>query len=358
MNNEKLFLSVALGDIETSAVEQIEDIISLPEVIKMAIMPDVHSGYDMPIGGVCLLNSSISPSFVGVDIGCGMLHYNTKMNYEEFFSKYSPEEVYEIMKRYIPVGFSMHEKPQEYDNFESFYKELNDNVDKTYLHQLGTLGGGNHFFEIGKNKNNEIGITIHSGSRGLGHKVATYYTTNFPRILPYDSEEGKSYYDDMFFCIEYAKNNRILMLKNLMNNMSLEVNSENIIHCVHNTAEVFQDNIFIHRKGATSAKNGEKIIIPANMSDGVFIAQGLGNEDFLYSASHGCGRKMSRSKAKKEISVEEFKEKMGNIISKIDENTLDESPMAYKSSKYVMSNQEGKNLIVLDKFEPIIVLKG
>ena len=363
----RTFYSIPKESIESEAHRQIKNIENLDCLKSLAIMPDVHAGYDMPIGGVALLDNQISPSFVGYDIGCGVSHINTKFfipvqndeneDYDEF-KKYLFEEIY---KR-IPVGFNSLPKPADYIKPEftsaSGDKRLTETVRNKINMQYGTLGGGNHFQEIGLNIENEIGITIHSGSRNAGHTVAEFYMKK-GRMFDINSELGRAYLEDMNYCLEFALENRKKMMQVILNifGFDSDVFKYDFINKNHNHAIVTQDGI-LHRKGAISAEKDEMGIIPGNMRDGVYIVKGLGNNDYLNSASHGAGRVMSRSKAKKTIDINDFKFVMGGILAKVDKETLDESPFAYKNLDEVINAQNGKNIEIVDRFMPIINIKG
>ena len=370
----KTFYSLPVEDIEPEALKPIENIEKLDCVKAFAIMPDVHSGYDMPIGGVVLLDGQISPSFVGVDIGCGVSHINTKVLLDRTDADYDKfkNTVFDEIYKQIPVGFNSLPKPVYYFNEEfksaSGDKQLTKTVKNKICMQYGTLGGGNHFIEIGLNDKNEIGITIHSGSRNAGHTVAEFYMKK-GRMFAMNSELGQAYLSDMNYCLEFALENRKKMMQSILD-ILMTVNGLNIDNRVqafnpyddfinknHNHAIVTNGGI-LHRKGAISAEKGEKGIIPGNMKDGTYIVMGLGNRDYLKSASHGAGRAMSRSKAKKTINIAEFQKVMNGITAKVDKETLDESPFAYKNIDEVINAQNGKNIEIIDKFTPIINIKG
>ena len=320
----KTFYSIPKNLIESEALNQIKKIEELECLKSFSIMPDVHAGYDMPIGGVALLDNQISPSFVGYDIGCGVSHINTKVlldkidkNYDEF-REYVFNEIY----KQIPVGFNSLPKPACYIKREfasaSGDKKLTETVKNKINMQYATLGGGNHFAEIGINNKNEIGITIHSGSRNAGHTVAEFYMKK-GRMFDINSELGQAYLEDMNYCLEFALENRKKMMQIILNILKLDISvfMYNFINKNHNHAVIVKDGV-LHRKGAISADKGEMGVIPGNMRDGVYIVKGLGNNDYLNSASHGAGRVMSRGKAKKMIDINDFKFAMDGIRAKVD----------------------------------------
>ena len=353
----KTFYSLLKENIEEEAQKQIEKIETLECLKSFAIMPDVHAGYDMPIGGVALLDNQISPSFVGYDIGCGMSHTKVHINSSDINRDYIFNEIY---KR-IPVGFSSLKKQVDYKSeftSASGDKELTNTIQNKIRSQYGTLGGGNHFIEIGVNEDNEIGITIHSGSRNAGHTTADFYIKK-GRMFDINSELGQSYLADMNYCLDFALENRKKMMEIVLDILGIKDNLVNhgFINKNHNHAIVTKEGI-LHRKGAISAESGELGIIPGSMKDGSYIVIGLGNKEYLSSASHGAGRIMSRTKAKKNIDIDDFKKIMNGITAKVDKHTLDESPFAYKNINDVIEVQNEKNIKVIDKFTPIINIKG
>lgn len=361
---KKTFYGIPKENIESEALNQIRNIESLDCLKAFSIMPDVHAGYDMPIGGVALLDNQISPSFVGYDIGCGVSHINTKVKLDKTDTDYDKFRDYvftEIYKQ-IPVGFNSLSKPACYikEGFKSALgdKQSTETVKNKINMQYGTLGGGNHFIEIGLNDKNEIGITIHSGSRNAGHTVADFYMKK-GRMFDINSELGQSYLSDMNYSLEFALENRKKMMQTILNILKLDISvfMYDFINKNHNHAVIIQDGI-LHRKGAISAEKNELGIIPGNMKDGVYVVTGLGNNDYLNSASHGAGRVVSRSKAKKTINIDDFQKIMDGITAKVDKSTLDESPFAYKNLDEVISAQAGKNIEIIDKFMPIINIKG
>ena len=242
-------------EVEQGAIEQIYNVASLDIVKKMAIMPDVHQGYDMPIGGVALLDNHISPSFVGYDIGCGMCYLDTGFPVEDVF----PDErekihVFNSIYDEIPMGVGGgHKSPQEYLDFKtaSEDKKLQKIVDAKIISQLGSLGSGNHFIEIGKTEADTVSITIHSGSRGAGWQTAQYYmkiSKDSGGILNLDSDSGKAYLKDMNFFLEYALANRSAMMKSILKILgeNWDKFKEGMINKTHNHAEITEDGV-LHR---------------------------------------------------------------------------------------------------------------
>lgn len=372
MITDKLKTLIPMEEIDQGAQEQIYKALEMPFLEKLAVMLDVHQGYDLPIGAVALLKGVISPSYVGYDQGCGMCNIITGLYANDVLSSdTTKQEIFDKIYQAVPVGFNSH-KNSIITNIKtaSGDKDLDEKVSEKYSKQLGTLGGGNHFIEIGSNNIGLLSITLHSGSRGSGHAIADFYMkkskevdTDLPNgFFHLDSEWGQKYLKDMNMMIHYALMNRKRMMKTILNifldsGKEKERLSKNMINETHNHAIV--DGTFVtHRKGATESLMGQLGVIPANMRDGVYIVKGLGNEEYLSSSSHGAGRLGSRNWAKKQLTVDEFKEMMSGVVAKVDSSTLDESPLAYKDINYVINGQKGIVIDVVDFIKPIINIKG
>lgn len=371
---EKLSTLIPLHLLEQGAQQQIYDALALDFLIKLAVMPDCHTGYTLPIGGVALLDSVISPEYVGYDIGCGMCYVVTDHIASKVFkNKKAKTHFLKMIHEVIPVGFDSRESALEYDEFKSASgdKNLNDKVASRLWIQLSTLGGGNHFIEIGENRKGNLTVTIHSGSRNIGHSIASHYMKlskradmDLPRgFLHLNGEAGQQYLQDMNFALQYALDNRKGMMKEVLNLLGYGTSATNMlmnermVNENHNHA-VIQDNLVLHRKGATPADKGQIGIIPGSMKTGVYVTEGLGNEEYLSSSSHGAGRKMSRKKAKKSIELSRVKEQMKGIVANINNAMKDEAPDAYKNIEDVISAQEGIVINTIDHAKPLIVAKG
>lgn len=234
---------------------------------------------------------------------------------------------------------------------------------------MGTLGGGNHFIEIGKDENGFVWIITHSGSRGVGHGIAQHYmrlaspngaASEGHYGFHVDSTDGQNYINDLNICLDYALENRRILIdevsKSICRHISGSYDKNTLINRNHNHAEL-KDGLWIHRKGATHAEKGMMGVIPGNMRDGSFIVEGKGNPESLYSSSHGAGRIMGRKEAKKTIKLEDFIETMKGITANKTEDLLDEAPMAYKNIFDVMEQQQ--DLVeVKNHITPIINIKG
>lgn len=354
-----LRLTIPENEIEAGALDQIDDAMEIPSLKALAIMPDVHMGYDLPIGGVALLDNHIWPGAVGYDIGCGMCHIDTTKSLKDLPPL---QDIYERIANIIPVGFTTRKSPttrfKKFPNGSKF-AAVADAIYSRASIQLGTLGGGNHFIEIGVNKLGSVGVTIHSGSRRPGWLLGDFYMKMTGGPVPLDSKMGSAYVKDMKWALQFALDNRSEMMAKCFQAMGLNFkdHKSKMINENHNHAEITRDGV-LHRKGATPAMEGQQGIIPANMKDGVYITVGLGNEEFLSSASHGAGRTMSRTKAKKTLSMGGFISQMEGIISPDLTNLLDEAPGAYKNIDKVISDQDGILVNIIDHFKPVLVVKG
>lgn len=388
--------------IDEKAVEQIQTLCNqeFTKDAKIRIMPDAHAGVGCVIGFTANLGELVIPNIVGVDIGCGMLTVDLKD------SQIDLEKLDQIIRKYIPSGTSVHSgRIMRFDKLQELYcyRELKDS--KRIERSIGTLGGGNHFIEVDVDENNHSYLVIHTGSRNLGKQVAQYYQNlaydlmagkdelllkqeqlisdykkqgrkdelqeaikelrkNFiakevqlPKELCYLSGKYRDQYlHDMAICQEYATLNRQMIAKIILKqllDMSLE--EFDYFETIHNYID-HDENIM--RKGAVSAKLNEKILIPINMRDGSLICLGKGNEEWNQSAPHGAGRLYSRQKAKELFSLNEFEDQMQGIYStSINQHTLDECPMAYKSMDDIVNNI-GETATIIQVIKPIYNFKA
>ncbi len=370
ITSENRPIKLWLDDIEDGALEQAKNIANLPFVFKhVAIMPDSHQGYGMPIGGVLATKGVIIPNAVGVDIGCGMSAVKLDVN------EIGLVDLINEIKKIIPVGFSRHQKKQEWDGFQDApdIPIIQTELESAH-YQIGTLGGGNHFIEIQKGSDGHIWIMIHSGSRNFGLKIANTYhrkakelcemwVSDIPTIdlsfLPMDSKEGMEYFMAMDYALRFAEANRELMMRNILSLVSCNtLDSVNIHHNYAAYEHHFNSNVIVHRKGATKATKGLKGIIPGSQGTKSYIVEGLGNPQSFMSCSHGAGRKMGRKQAQRELSLKDEIKKMDGIIHNIKSNDdLDEAVGAYKDIDIVMENQ--KDLVkILVELKPLAVIKG
>lgn len=360
---DKVAWTLPESEVEATAMRQIDNVAALPEVKRMVVLPDVHTGYDLPIGCAVLVGGRISPSFVGYDIGCGMLHQNIGQNIDILADEAGRREVYSSILERVPVGLGgKFAEKQACPDFESASanKGLSRKVCDIAPLQIGTLGAGNHFIEIGLNGRSEYSVTIHSGSRNAGHAIASHYMA-LGRLFDLDSKNGRHYATDMHWALEYALENRKRMLDAVLRAIfkeNIPQFSTPFINENHNHAVILKRGEVLHRKGATPADKGQLGIIPINQRDGTYITKGLGNEFFLCSASHGAGRTMSRAAARKTITPDRLAGQMRGIICRTDKSVCDEGPDAYKDADTVIARQNGLLVEVVDHFRPVLVVKG
>jgi len=388
---EKKPIKLWLNDMEDGALAQAKNLANLPFIFKhIAIMPDSHQGYGMPIGGVMAAQGVVVPNAVGVDIGCGMCAVKTSLhnlNHDELKKIMGGSKEFKGgIRSAVPVGFSHHSKRQDESLMPDGFSGLNlPIVEREYqsaLKQIGTLGGGNHFVEIQKGNDGHIWLMIHSGSRNLGYKVAKHYNevaikmnekwkVSVPKewqlaYLPLDSPEGELYMVEMQYCVDFALNSRELMMDRVercVADIVGDVSFDKPINIAHNYAAMenhFKTNVMIHRKGATKAYDGQLGVIPGSQGTASYIVTGKGEPDSFKSCSHGAGRKMGRKQAQRELDFDEEKSRlddMGVIHTIRNNKDLDEAPGSYKDIAVVMQNQE--DLVEIEvELRPLAVIKG
>lgn len=374
LNGKYATVRIFTDNIENEAISQIYELCNQEFVkdCKVRIMPDVHAGKGCTIGTTMEIKDKVVPNLVGVDISCGMLCIRLKEKEIDF------KKLDDIIRKHIPSGMNVREKAIDSSEIRKIglqkLKCINNiNIDRAEK-SLGSLGGGNHFIEINVDEEKNLYLVIHSGSRYLGKQVAEYYQkmaindlTNstkekialiqklknegrdkeiecalkmfdkpkIPSYLAYlEGIHLKNYLYDVGIIQEYANMNRKTMANEIITRMGLSIEEE--FTTCHNYIDL--DNMIL-RKGAISAQKGEKLIIPINMRDGSIIGVGKGNPDWNYSAPHGAGRIMSRSKAKELVSLEEFKKFMSDVwTTSVCQSTIDESPMVYKPIEEIVEN--------------------
>lgn len=335
-------------NIDDTAVEQIETLCS-QEFAKesiIRIMPDVHAGMGCTIGTTMTVTDRVVPNLVGVDIGCGM--EVVKLSNKRLELSRLDKIIYEK----IPAGFKVRKiehKFSELVNLEKLHCKEKVNLGRARK-SIGTLGGGNHFIEVNKGEDNNLWLVIHSGSRHLGAQVAAFYQEeaykrlkdqgvhDVPKSLAYlEGELYTKYLDDMQLVQEYALVNRKAIINDIVKTMKLDVVDQ--FSTIHNYIDLDE---MILRKGAVSAKKGERFLIPINMREGSLIAVGKGNKEWNYSAPHGAGRIMSRGQARNSLTLNDYKKSMEGIFStSVNKTTIDEAPMAYKPLRDITDNIKG-----------------
>ena len=374
-------------EFDDKAREQIENLASLPFVHHhIALMPDCHGGMGMPIGGVLPTKDVVIPNAVGVDIGCGMCAVKTNIRARRLTEKILRKVIMKGIRERIPLGMDHHKEMQDEKylptGFDLEKLPVVENHYKSIHHQVGTLGGGNHFIELQRDGEGWLWIMIHSGSRNLGKQVGDFYNKKakwfnelyYSKVeselmlpfLPLKTHEFNEYWDEMNYCIAFAKCNRQLMMeriKEVIVDALPLAEFEPTIDIAHNYAAFenhFGANCIIHRKGAVRAMAGEIGIIPGSQGTSSYIVEGLGNPDSFMSSSHGAGRLMSRTQAIKTLSLEDEIKKMeskGIVHSIRSQRDLDEAASAYKDIDQVIA-LETDLVKVITKLEPLAVIKG
>jgi len=366
-------------DLEEGALQQAMNLTVLPFAHHhIAVMPDAHQGYGMPIGGVLAAKEAIVPYAVGLDIGCGMRAAETTVKVKDL-SRQKIDLYLKQMGKMIPQGFNWHKKPQKHEIFD----ELPDDVGilaaeaKNVRHQLGTLGGGNHFIEFQSDANGMLWMMIHSGSRNIGKKVAEHFHQRAVKLcrargeelpsselsyFPFHSEEGQEYFRAMSWCQKFSRTNRERMMEVVLD--VLGESPRQVIDIHHNYASIeehFGEKVIVHRKGAIKAEKGVKGVIPGSMGTHSYIVEGLGNGEAFNSSAHGAGRKMGRKQAKRSIPVERVLREMEAKGIQLQTEYLNDLPEecseAYKDIDYVIRMQS--DLVKVEvKLRPVAVLKG
>jgi tRNA-splicing ligase RtcB len=355
----------------------------------VALMPDAHQGFGMPIGGVAALTDEVSPNMVGVDIACGMLAARVDLPAERLGTK-DLEAILADVRALIPMGFSHRQDGQCRADAKALLTAHAESLagvvagrdmvtQEAVMAQLGTLGGGNHFLEIQADEAGNLWLMLHSGSRNLGKRVCEMYhrlavdhcrrrriVLPNPQLasLPTDTPEGRSYLTLMHFCLDFSRRNREIMLSLMLQALARRIGREaaaaETFNIHHNYAALeihYGATVWIHRKGATAARAGEYGIIPGSMGTRSYIVRGKGNPASFASCSHGAGRVMSRQAAKRTLALDDFRSAMDGIVCRCRRDLLDEAPMAYKNIATVMDAQ--RDLVeVVHELRPLAVEKG
>ena len=367
-------VKVYTGEIEPPARQQLVNISRLPIVHHhVAAMPDVHLGIGATVGSVIPTLRAIIPAAVGVDIGCGMMAARLSLGAKEI-DEASLKKVFNQISRDVPVGFGQHKDRDVRDHAaRRFQKRLrrileqHPGIEKrkgkgaSWVHQLGTLGGGNHFIEVCLDEGNRVWVMLHSGSRGIGNAIGSHFielarkdaernNVQLPdRDLAY-FPEGAAHFDDYVEAVgwaqDYARANREEMMDLVLDALrrhlaGFEVTGE-AVNCHHNYVEReahFGEKVWLTRKGAIRARTGELGIIPGSMGARSYIVRGKGSAESFHSCAHGAGRRMSRNAAQKAFSLEDLKHQTEGVICRKDKGVLDEIPGAYKDIDEVMANQ-------------------
>jgi tRNA-splicing ligase RtcB len=388
----KVPVNIYTSDIDHGAYDQLAKIAELPFIHShIAAMPDVHKGIGATVGSVIPTRGAIIPAAVGVDIGCGMNAVRLSLNASQLPDNLKP--VRHAIEDAVPVGFAMHKTVKarrstlqaldggleailaKHPTIGKMVKQLS----RTWSQQVGTLGGGNHFIEVCLDENNDVWIMLHSGSRGIGNVIGRYFIqlarkdiARLQRNLPDKDlayfDEGTEHFDDYVFAVHWAQdyamwNRREMMrmtvdaLKSVLPEFTV---TKEAINCHHNYVAIenhFGADVFLTRKGAISARDGELGIIPGSMGAKSYIVKGKGNANSFCSCSHGAGRTMSRTAAKKAFTTGDLKSQTSGVECRKDAGVIDEIPGAYKDIDTVMENQTDLVEIV-HTLKQVVCVKG
>jgi tRNA-splicing ligase RtcB len=384
--NVPIRLWAPIEEVDTQVIKQLKNVAALPWVAHhVAVMPDVHLGKGATVGSVIAMHGAVAPAAVGVDIGCGMAAVRTSLTAADL-----PDDLRRLrlaIEDAIPVGRMSHERAAWKDAPEALrdtgqalmdrYAKLDGPVNTaTVACQLGTLGGGNHFIEVCLDTDGAVWLMLHSGSRNVGKVLAEHHIEIARRLEHNEALEDRdlavflagtkafdAYRRDLFWAQEYARFNRQMMLhllKEVVRAFWPRVAFADAISCHHNyvAEEVhFGDELLVTRKGAIRAGAGEMGVIPGSMGTKSYIVRGLGNPHSFQSASHGAGRRMSRSEARKRFSLRDLRDQTHGVECRKDPGVIDEAPKAYKNIDNVMKQQQDLVEIV-HELKQIVCVKG
>ena len=400
LNKGHVPVKVWTRDIEHEAMQQLMNVAALPIVHgHIAAMPDVHAGIGATVGSVIPTRSAIIPAAVGVDIGCGMNAVRLSLTASEL-----PDNLHRVrsaIEAAVPVGFAQHEASKVRGSQHARTARVLDGrldaivekhpaltkmqrrFNETWICQVGTLGGGNHFIELCVDEESHLWVMLHSGSRGIGNVMGRYFIeaarkaamknhVNLPdRDLAW-FDEGTPWFDDYVEAVDWAQDyallNRREMMRIVLEVLQRELSSKIVpwnleaeaINCHHNYVtreEHFGEKLFVTRKGAISARLGELGIIPGSMGAKSYIVRGLGNAESLCSCSHGAGRRMSRTAARRKFSQMDLEAQTAGVECRKDGGVIDEIPGAYKDIDAVMENQ--RDLVeVVHTLRQVVCVKG
>jgi len=385
-------VKIYTGELEPAARLQLVNISKLPIVHHhVAAMPDVHLGIGATVGSVIPTKKAIIPAAVGVDIGCGMIARRLSLTADDLDERLL-RKVFDQISRDVPVGFDSHnDREARTEAAKRFKKGLTQIMQKhsgigkrvskrtSWVHQLGTLGGGNHFIEVCLDEEKRVWVMLHSGSRGIGNAIGSY----FIELAKKDAErnqlqlpdrdlayfpEGAQHFDDYVEAVgwaqDYARANRAEMMELVVDALHRHLPpfdaTDEAVNCHHNYVERerhFGEDVWLTRKGAIRAGEGELGIIPGSMGARSYIVRGRGNAESFHSCAHGAGRKMSRNAAQKKFSVQDLESQTEGVICRKDKGVLDEIPGAYKNIDEVMANQS--DLVeVVHTLKQVLCVKG
>jgi len=379
-------------DLDPQARQQLDNVAKLPIIHShVAAMADAHLGMGSTVGSVLATDQAIIPAAVGVDIGCGMMALQLSLSANDVDER-SLRKVYGQIMRDVPVGFAQHDRDRaRVSAAKAFEHDLKHITHKhpgvlkrmgkrsSWIQQMGTLGGGNHFIEVCLDESDQVWVMLHSGSRGIGNAIGTYFielarndmmdqVANLPdRNLAYLTE-GTQHFNDYVEAVdwaqEYARQNREEMMKLVLDGLRRHLPpftvTKNAVNCHHNYVvreHHFGTDVWVTRKGAIRAGRGELGIVPGSMGTRSYIVRGLGNPDSFESSAHGAGRRMSRTQARKRFSLADMQQQTEGVICRKDKGVIDEIPGAYKDIDEVMENQKDLTEVV-HTLRQIVNVKG
>ncbi|GAA4660652.1 RtcB family protein [Streptomyces chumphonensis] len=376
--------------VEDVAMRQLHNAATLPWVKGLAVMPDVHFGKGATVGSVIAMDGAVCPAAVGVDIGCGMSAVRTSLTANDLPGDLSG--LRSKIEAVLPVGRALHREavdPVRLHGFptagwDSFWSRFDGVAESVHFRreraakQMGTLGGGNHFWEFCIDMSDSVWVMLHSGSRNIGKELAEHHigvARNLPHnqglvdrdlaVFVADTPQMAAYRNDLFWAQEYARHNRDVMMALSLDVLRKEFKKAKptfapVISCHHNyVAEERYDGVdlLVTRKGAIRAGSGEYGIIPGSMGTGSYIVKGLGNAASFNSASHGAGRRMSRNQAKKRFTTRDLERQTLGVECRKDAGVVDEIPAAYKPIEQVIDQQ--RDLVeVVAQLRQVICVKG
>lgn len=391
-DGQRVPVKIWTDDINEKARQQLANIATLPFIHNhVAAMPDVHLGKGATIGSVIATDNAIIPAAVGVDIGCGMVAARLSLTASDLDER-SLQRVFDQISRDVPVGFAQHPDDRVLaDAARPFKKGLDAIIQRhpqvmkrmgrrsRWTHQMGTLGGGNHFIEVCLDESDRVWVMLHSGSRGIGNALASHFIALAKRDMERHDihlpdrdlaylEEGSKHFDDYIEAVDWAQDyafaNRQAMLELVLAGMArhlpaFEVTSQ-AVNCHHNyVAREFHygARVWVTRKGAIRAREGDLGIVPGSMGARSYIVRGKGNPESFHSSAHGAGRRMSRTEAKRRFTEADLRQQTQGVVSRKDRGVIDEIPGAYKDIDAVMANQ-GDLTEVVHTLRQVVNVKG
>jgi tRNA-splicing ligase RtcB len=392
LTNGRVPVKIWTDEVDDKSRAQLSNIASLPFIHHhVAAMPDVHLGIGATIGSVIATHKAIIPAAVGVDLGCGMVAARLSLTANEIDEK-ALQKVFDQISRDVPVGRDQHRDERVLVDaakpFEPGLKSLTDRHPELlkafgkfskWTNQMGTLGGGNHFIEVCLDETNQVWVMLHSGSRGIGNAIASYFIALARKDMerwmiqlpdrdlayfPEGSEHFVDYVEAVHWAQDYAMQNRTSMLELVLAALQRHLPPFTVtteaVNCHHNYVAQehhYGENVWVTRKGAIRAREGDLGIVPGSMGARSFIVRGLGNPESFCSSAHGAGRKMSRTAAEKQFTVADMVAQTQGVICRKDKDVIDEIPGAYKDIDQVMANQADLTEI-LHTLKQVVCVKG